>query len=64
MASFKLLNYAGVNGEARQGIRGWQCNNLVSAGLGASTYELLQDWKANHDRLTKIADGAASIFDL
>ena len=61
MASFRLLNYAGVNGEARPGILvDGNVIDLVSAGLVASTFELLQDWKANHDKLTKIADGATS----
>ena len=61
MASFKLLNYAGVAGEARPGILvGDDVIDLESAGLRGSTYEMLQDWDANQAKMAKIADDAAS----
>ena len=61
MASFRLLNYAGVAGEARPGILvGDEVIDLQSAGLAGSTYELLQDWEANQEKMAKIADDAAS----
>ena len=61
MASFKLLNYAGVAGEARSGILvGDNVIDLASAGMPGSTYELLQNWDANQAKMAKIADDAAS----
>jgi 2-keto-4-pentenoate hydratase/2-oxohepta-3-ene-1,7-dioic acid hydratase in catechol pathway len=61
MASFKLLNYAGVAGEARPGILvGDHVIDLESAGMPGSTYEMLQDWDNHQAKMAKIADAAAS----
>ena len=61
MAAFKLLNYAGIGGEARPGILvDDRVIDLESAGISGSTYDLLQDWDANQARLRGIADDAAS----
>ena len=61
MASFKLLNYVGVAGEPCAGILvGDVVIDLQSAGTSGSTYDLLQDWDANLEKLSKIADGAGN----
>lgn len=61
MASFKLLNYAGDQGQPCPGILvGDTVIDLASAGLPGSTYDLLQDWEANSARLSALADQAAS----
>jgi 2-keto-4-pentenoate hydratase/2-oxohepta-3-ene-1,7-dioic acid hydratase in catechol pathway len=61
MASFRLLNYAGVAGEARPGILvDDDVIDLEAAGLRGSTYEMLQDWDANQATLSEIAENAAS----
>jgi hypothetical protein len=60
MTSFKLLNYAGVAGEARPGILvGDNVIDLEAAGMSGSTYEMLQNWDANQAKMGKIADDAA-----
>lgn len=61
MASFRLLNYEGVAGEPRPGILvGDDVIDLESAGMTGSTYEMLQDWDASEQKLSKIADDAGS----
>jgi len=61
MASFRLLNYAGVAGEVRPGILvGDDVIDLEAAGLRGSTYEMFQDWDANQATLSEIAGNAAS----
>ena len=61
MASFRLLNYEGVAGEPRPGILvGDDVIDLESAGMTGSTYEMLQDWDAREQKLSKIADDAGS----
>lgn len=61
MASFRLLNYAGVAGEARPGILvDDDVIDLEAMGLRGSTYEMLQDWDANQATLSEIAENAAS----
>ena len=59
MASFRLLNYEGVAGEPRPGILvGDDVIDLELAGMTGSTYEMLQDWDASEQKLSKIADDA------
>lgn len=61
MASFRLLNYAGIAGEARPGILvGDDVIDLEAAGLRGSTYEMFQEWDANLARLNEIAGNAAA----
>ena len=50
------MNYAGSAGEPHPGIAvGDDLIDLQSAGIAGSTYELLQDWEANNERLSTIA---------
>ena len=61
MASYRLLNYAGIAGEPRPGILvGEDVIDLESAGISGSTYELLQNWDENNARLAALADEAAA----
>ena len=61
MASYRLLNYAGIAGEPRPGILvGDDVIDLESAGITGSTYELLQNWDENNARLAALADDAAA----
>ena len=61
MASYRLLNYAGIAGEPRPGILvGEDVIDLESAGISGSTYELLQNWDENNARLAVLADKAAA----
>ncbi|MEC7490442.1 MAG: hypothetical protein VYA17_12740, partial [Pseudomonadota bacterium] len=56
MTGYRLLNYAGSAGEPHPGIAvGDDLIDLQSAGITGSTYELLQDWDANNERLSTIA---------
>jgi len=56
MTGYRLLNYAGSAGEPHPGIAvGDDLIDLQSAGIAGSTYELLQDWEANNERLSTIA---------
>lgn len=50
------MNYAGSAGEPHPGIAvGDDLIDLQSAGITGTTYELLQDWDANNERLSNIA---------
>ena len=50
------MNYAGSAGEPHPGIAvGDDLIDLQAAGITGSTYELLQDWDANNERLSNIA---------
>ncbi len=61
MASYRLLNYAGVVGEPRPGILvGDSVVDLEGAGIPGSTYELLQNWDENDPLLSALADDAAA----
>ena len=61
MASYRLLNYAGIAGEPRPGILvGDDVIDLESADISGSTYELLQNWDENNARLAALADDAAA----
>ncbi|MAJ93855.1 MAG: fumarylacetoacetate hydrolase family protein [Rhodospirillaceae bacterium] len=61
MASYRLLNYAGVAGEPRPGILvGDSVVDLEGAGIAGSTYELLQNWGENDPLLSALADDAAA----
>ena len=61
MASYRLLNYAGVAGEPRPGILvGDSVVDLEGAGIAGSTYELLQNWDENDPLLSALADDAAA----
>ncbi len=61
MASYRLLNYAGIAGEPRPGILvGEDVIDLESAGISGSTYELLQNWDENNARLAALADEVAA----
>ena len=61
MASYRLLNYAGVAGEPRPGILvGDSVIDLEGAGIAGSTYELLQNWDENDPLLSALADNAAA----
>ena len=61
MASYRLLNYAGVAGEPRPGILvGDSVVDLEGAGIAGSTYELLQNWDENDPLLSALADNAAA----
>ena len=61
MASYRLLNYAGVAGEPRPGILvGDRVIDLEGAGIAGSTYELLQNWDENDPLLSALADDAAA----
>ena len=61
MASYRLLNYAGVAGEPRPGILvGDSVVDLEGAGIAGSTYELLQNWDENDPLLSALADDVAA----
>ena len=61
MASYRLLNFAGVVGEPRPGILvGDSVVDLEGAGILGSTYELLQNWDENDPLLSALADDAAA----
>ena len=61
MASYRLLNYAGVTAEPRAGILvGDRVIDLEGAGIAGSTYELLQNWDENDPLLSALADDAAA----
>ena len=61
MASYRLLNFAGVVGEPRPGILvGDSVVDLEGAGIAGSTYELLQNWDENDPLLSALADDAAA----
>ena len=60
MASYRLLNYAGIAGEPRTGILvGEDVIDLESAGISGSTYELLQ--KTYGGRLTILSEVADAV---
>ena len=60
MGNYRLLNYKGADGRALPGILvGDNVVDLGAAGIVGSTYELLQNWDENHERLTELATNAA-----